>query len=50
VALVPVDDMPAFNEHDMPYYVLGKTSSLVAIGRKLPANTRNHDGHAVQMD
>jgi hypothetical protein len=50
VALVPVDDMPAFNERDMPYYVLGKTSSLVAIGRKLPVNTRNHDERSVQMD
>lgn len=50
VALVPVEDMPAFNERGVPYYVIGKTSSLVAIGRKLPASTRNRDEHSVQVD
>jgi 4-amino-4-deoxy-L-arabinose transferase-like glycosyltransferase len=50
VALIPAEDMQALNEHDMPYYVLGKTSSLVAIGRKLPSNTRDHVERSVQMN
>lgn len=50
VALIPIEDMPAFNERNMPYYVLGKTSSLVAIRRTPLSNARNRAERSAQMD
>jgi 4-amino-4-deoxy-L-arabinose transferase-like glycosyltransferase len=50
VALIPVDDMPAFNEQGIPYYTLGNTSSLVAISRKPPGNAANRNASSAQMD
>jgi hypothetical protein len=40
VALIPTEDMPLLDQQGMPYYVLGKTPSLVAVSRTLPKDAR----------
>ena len=49
VALIPVEDMPTLNKSDLPYYTLGKTSSLIAISRTPPADARGHEDTSAQM-
>jgi 4-amino-4-deoxy-L-arabinose transferase-like glycosyltransferase len=43
VALVPAEDMRTLEESNIRYIILGKTSSLVAIGTGAPATIRDHD-------